>query len=190
MKILIIIVFFISCLFTCCQEVSGQKKTVHVFCDNFPELKINLTVTDTSRLKEYVQNELAQNQHDSLYFVIECPDNIVYENVIQTDNMLKRKISLLKNEKSKIVVYDKCLNELFLPSQTKDRKLADVTIRADIRGDLFYDNKPVTLDLICEKYRGQNITIEISADKDLTIDKFSAILKRLEKEKFKVILAR
>ena len=50
------------------------------------------------------------------------------------------------------------------------------------------DNKSTTIDYLCEKYRGRNITIQIIADRKFPIDKFSEIFKRLENENFKVLL--
>ena len=60
-------------------------------------------------------------------------------------------------------------------------------MNVDNKGNLSMDNNPITIDFICEKFKGQTITIEIIADNTLLLDKFSEIFKRFEKENFKVI---
>ncbi|HEY9044765.1 MAG TPA: hypothetical protein VIN08_02670 [Ohtaekwangia sp.] len=191
MKNSAILLCFLSYSFlpTGCQQQNEKKKEVHIFCDNFPELKIDSITTDTARFRKYIETALAANSTDSIQFVIECPDNIVLESITQTENILKEQIDLSKNKRpGKIIVYNKCLSELSLPLGKVNQRPANLIVRADINGNLSIDNNSITLDSICQKYRRQNITIEIVADNRLSMDKFSEILKRLETEHFIVYL--
>ena len=165
-----------------------QKRTIHVFCDNFPELKIDSITTDTIGLKKIVGDELNEYKTDSIKFIIECPDNIVLASVTLTENILKKQVSLYQGNRVIVTIYNKCSSEFSFPSDKRNRKPADIVIIVDNNGVLTMDNKSTTIDSICEKYRGQNISIEIIADNKLSLDKFSEIFIRLEKEGFKVLL--
>lgn len=161
---------------------------MHIFCDNFPELKINSVKTDTIGIKKYIDEELSENKYDSINFIIECPDNIVFTSVTLTENILKQQIRLYQDERTIITVYNKCLLEFSPPWEKKNKKTADLNIKVNSKGLLSIDNKSANIDSICEKYHGQNMTIQIIADKELSFAKFLEISKRLERENFKVII--
>jgi len=177
MKTSINVLFFLACvsLSTSCQVERKQKKFVHVFCDNFPQLKIDSTMTDTVGIKKYIDDEISGNKNDTINFIIECPDNIVFANITLTENILKKQISLYQDERTIVTVYNKCLSEFTPPWVKKNKKIADLSIKVDSTGFLSIDNKKATIDSICKKYHGQNITIQIFADKKLSFAKFIEI---------------
>lgn len=189
MKIIVIALFFISFFpFTSSpQVVIRQEKKLNIFCDNFPRIQIDSINTDTTGLKKYINDKLIGIKNDSITFIIACPDNIALQSVILTENMLRKHVNLYQNKESAIFIYNKCTTEFSLPWVNKT--LIDLSIRVDINAQLSLENKPISIEALCEKYEGQDVTIEIIADTKLTIDKFSEIFQRLNEERFKIILA-
>ncbi|MDB5283191.1 MAG: hypothetical protein JWO06_2266 [Bacteroidota bacterium] len=185
MKPLVITIFFIAC---CICPVFCQTKTVHILCDKVPELRIESTTTNSKGVKKYVKDVLAKNSNDSIYFIIECQDNMVIENVLRTEKIISDEVRLRGGQNPKVSVYNKCLKEFSL--QLKSVKVPDLIIMIDSTGNINIATEPVSLDSICEKYKGQPITIRIIADRNLAFDKIEGILNRFEKEKFTVLLGK
>lgn len=187
-----IILFYIFCssLLTSCRVEHKPKETVHVFCDNFPTLTIDSTITDTIGLKKHLIEKLTNGNADTINFIIECPNNVVFDNVTQTENILKKEVSRYRAKKQIVTIYNKCILEYSPPWDKKKQKSADIILKIDVNGKLSINNKSITIDSLCEKYKGQNITIEIIADGEMSYDQFSNISTRLEKENFKIILGK
>lgn len=189
-KTYILLLFYLFSLsfIISCRVVKKQKKVLHVYCDNFPALIVDTIPLDTIQFKKYIKRELKRAKNDSIDFIIECPNNIVLEEVLSTESIIEKQINSYSRKRISILVYNKCLSEFTLPWNKKIKQSADITVNIDSIGMLSINNKPVDIHSLCEQYRGQNITIKIIADTRLSVEKFGEILNVFEREKFKVFL--
>ncbi len=190
MRIPLTTVYLVVCLILIskCTPSTIKNEVITVYCDHFPELKIDSFLTDTSGLKKFVTKKFTESYSDSIIFNIECPDNIVIENIIKTEMIIKDQINQTVRSKTKFKIYNNCLANLSPPNHKSERVNADVVVRIDNRGNLLLNDSSITLEAICDRYKGQNIRIELIPDESLPADKLISILDKLRSSGFAVIL--
>lgn len=188
-----IIFLFISvlcfCLLSECKDSNDKTETVIIYCDHFPMMKIDSIAMDTFSFKKYINEKLEKHIHDSIIFRIECPENIVIDNILNTELILKNQINTNTHFKVKFRIENECLANLTSPNMKTNTIKADLLIRIDGKGNLLLNDTTIALDNFCWEFKGRVKRIEIIVDETLSVEKLVKIMERLMKEGYLVSLS-
>jgi hypothetical protein len=169
-----------------CKESSSKKEIISIATDEFPKLKLDSTRTDTSQVGQLLMKKLVESSSDSIKIIIECYNNAVLTDIKQTAELIKKNISSYHG-KADIVIYNKCLLDLKL-TKLDNLSLNSITLKINQEGKPTLNGSTINIDAFCKEYKGKPITITLTGDSGLPLEKIIPIWERLKKEKFKVLI--
>jgi len=180
--------FLLVFILLSCSEIVNNKKNNTIDCSHFPNLTYNNQSTDTALIKLTIQQLLLKKSNDTIRINIECLDNIVYSDVLQTITIISETINSNNKNNIPIIIYNKCLNEFSFPPKLKN--VSYITLNIDKNGNIFMDNKKINLDNLCQKLTEKNNkeTIKLICEDNLSTDKLIQIHDKLNKTGLKIIL--
>lgn len=141
---------------------------------------------DTIGFKNFITQKLNESIYDSIIFIIECPENIVIENILNTQMMLKNQMSQANNNKASIRISYECIANLTPPNKRPKRVIQELVIQIDKKGNLFLNDSAISMDTICRRFKGKNLPIKLIPDNSLPLEQFVTIMENLNKEGFTV----
>lgn len=186
-KIIIYLLILIFTLFNC-SRITNNRNIITIDCSHFPDLRYNNQPTDTALLKATIKSLLIKKSNDTIQINLECVDNIVYSDVLQTITIIRETINSNNKNNIPTIVCNKCINEYSFPTKFQNEKY--ITLNVDENGHIFMDSKKINLDNLCNELSKTNNTekIRLICKENLSTENLITIHDKLRKTGLKIVL--